>query len=437
MHPRFHSWGRYPQIHQSGVRLAWRPTTLPLPSVKTATVLPFGNGRSYGDACLNEGGLLLDARGLDRFIAFDPTAGILRCESGVLLDEIMALTVDRGWFPPVVPGTRFVTIGGAIANDVHGKNHHRAGTFGRHVRRLELLRSDGRRIVCSPSENTALFRATIGGLGLTGLILWAEITLKRIGSAAVEVETIPYGCLDDFFALTAESNRRYEYTVAWVDCTAPGRGLGRGLFMRGNHAAPDTAPVAAPRRWGSIAVDLPVSLVTGFGARAFNTLTYRWHGRKPRLHREHLAGFFFPLDGIDHWNRLYGPRGFLQYQCVLPMAGGRSALREILRRVARSGTAAVLGVLKVFGEAPSPGLLSFPRPGITLALDVRHRGESTLRALDDCDALVRTAGGAVYPAKDARMAGESFRSFFPRWQELERSRDPAFSSSFWRRVTGA
>ena len=436
MHPRYHSWGRYPQFDQSALRLRWRSLPLPIQADAQVTYLPFGNGRSYGDSCLNAGGLLLDARGLDRFIAFDPIEGILRCESGALLAEILALTVPRGWFPPVVPGTKFVTVGGAIANDIHGKNHHSAGTFGCHVRCLELVRSDGQRLVCSPSENAEWFEATIGGLGLTGLILWAEIALKRIDNATMDVETIRFGQLDDFFDLSAQSDRQYEYTVAWIDCMAQGEHLGRGLFIRGNHTSADVAPVDAPQRQLSIPVDLPVNLITRMSARLFNSIHYRMQLRTRSSGLEHYEHFFFPLDGIRHWNRLYGPRGFLQYQCVVPVAEGRSALREIIDRGAHGGIDSFFGVLKVFGERRSPGLLSFPRPGATVALDFYHHGDTTLRLLDAFDEIVLSVGGAVNPYKDARMSGDSFKRYFPRWQELESFRDPRFCSSLWRRVTG-
>lgn len=436
MHPRYHSWGRYPQFDQSAVRLRWRSLPLPIPPDAQTSCLPFGKGRSYGDSCLNAGGLLLDTRGLDRFIAFDPLAGILRCESGVLLSEVLALAVPRGWFLPVVPGTKFVTIGGAIANDIHGKNHHSAGAFGCHVRCLELLRSDGRRLLCSQAENAEWFQATIGGLGLTGLILWAEIALKPIHNAVMDVETIRFAGLDDFFDLSAESDRQYEYTVAWIDCMARGRHLGRGIFIRGNHAAADAAAVAPPRRRLTIPIDLPVTLITRMSARFFNSLHYRMQLRARSLGVEHYEHFFFPLDGIRHWNRLYGPRGFLQYQCVVPVAAGRSALHKIIDRGAHGGIDSFFGVLKIFGDRPSPGLLSFPRPGVTVALDFYHHGDTTLRLLDSFDEIVLAAGGAVSPYKDARMSANSFKRFFPHWQELESFRDPRFSSSFWRRVTG-
>src|SRR5579862_1973803 len=211
------------------------------------SVLPYGNGRSYGDSCLNTGAGLLQTRSLDRFISFDSDTGVLCCEAGVLLDDILRLTQPRGWFVPVTPGTCFVTVGGAIANDVHGKNHHGAGTFARHVRRMELLRSDGRRILCSATENPEWFAATAGGLGLTGVLTWAEIQLRRIPGPAMDVETIRFANLDEFLALCAESDRDFEYTVAWVDCLGRGKQLGRGLMQRANHA-PGNPATARPRR---------------------------------------------------------------------------------------------------------------------------------------------------------------------------------------------
>ncbi|MGE5258709.1 MAG: FAD-binding oxidoreductase [Hyphomicrobiales bacterium] len=436
MHNRYHSWGRYPQFDQSGIRLHWRSQPLPIQEQASISYLPFGNGRSYGDSCLNEGGLLLDARGLDRFIAFDSDKGFLRCESGVLLADILAFSVPRGWFLPVVPGTKFVTVGGAVANDIHGKNHHSAGTFGCYVRCLELLRSNGQRLLCSPSENAEWFRATIGGLGLTGLILWAEIELKRIHNATMEVETVRFSGLDDFFDLCAESDPLYEYTVAWIDCMAQGLHVGRGIFLRGKHAGPNAVSVDPPRRRIGIPVVLPFPLITRLTAHGFNQIHYRMQSRTRSSGFEHYERFFFPLDGIRHWNRLYGHRGFLQYQCVIPLVENRTPLREILNRIVHRSVDAYLGVLKIFGNRRSPGLLSFPRSGVTIALDFHHHGRHTLQLLEDLDEIVLSAGGAVNPYKDARMSEASFKRYYPRWQELEGFRDPKFSSSFWRRVTG-
>lgn len=436
MHTRYQSWGRYPSFEQEAIRLRWRSQPLPIPSHSSKTYLPFGNGRSYGDSCLNEGGFLLDARGLDRLINFDLQKGILQCESGVLLSEILSLSVPCGWFPPVVPGTKSVTIGGAIANDIHGKNHHRAGTFGCHVRRLELLRSDGRRLLCSPSENAAFFKATIGGMGLTGMILWAELELKRIQSPLMKVETIPFEGIDDFLELCTESDPHYEYTVAWIDCMAASVPLGRGLFIRGNHSDNDVAPLNPPRPLITVPMGLPFSLVTPIAIRVLNRIHFHRQTRARSPGYEHYEHFFFPLDAIGQWNLLYGRRGFLQYQCVIPHSDARVVLKEIFKRVLQSKLSSFLGVLKIFGDRASPGLLSFPRPGVTLALDFSYAGRSTLQLLDELDQIVQPTGGAVNPYKDARMSKLSYQRFYPRWRELEGFRDPKFSSSFWRRVTG-
>jgi len=399
------------------------------------SLLPSGCGRSYGDSGLNADGALIDATGLDRFIELGDD-GLLRCEAGVTLAEILDLVVPRGWCLPVVPGTRWVTVGGAIANDIHGKNHHRLGTFGTHVTRLELVRSSGERMVCSAEANPELFAATIGGLGLTGLILWAEIRLQRVAGPGIDEERIRFEGLDQFLAIAAE-DAQHEYTAAWVDCLRRGRRLGRGVYFRGAHGV-------RPSGWRSLVVeprvrvpcDAPSALLNRLTISAFNALNYRRAPRGRSRRAVEFGSFFFPLDGIGDWNRLYGRRGFVQYQCVVPEAA-REAIREILERVSGSREVAGLGVLKRFGDRRSPGLLSFPRPGLTLAVDLALRGRATLGLLEELDGLVRQVGGAVYPAKDARMSGESFRAFFPAWERFARQMDPRFSSSFWRRVSGS
>jgi FAD/FMN-containing dehydrogenase len=417
--------------------MRWRDASLPLAADPQQSILAFGNGRSYGDVCLNDGNALLDARPLDRFITFDAATGILRCEAGVLLSEILDLVVPQGWFLSVTPGTRLVTVGGAIANDVHGKNHHRAGTFGCHVRAFELLRSDGSRRVCSLAENTDYFGATIGGLGLTGLVTWAELQMRRIASPAIAQETVRYDSLDEFFALSAESDRAFEYTVAWIDCLASGPSLGRGVFIRGNHAdgAADPAP-RPPRLTLAVPFTPPFSAINAATLRAFNAAYYYGHPAGRQAGTVHYSPFFHPLDSVADWNRIYGPKGFLQYQFVVPPEHGADAVHEILRRIARAGTGSFLAVLKVFGEPASPGLLSFPQPGVTLALDFPNRGEQTLKLLTDLDGVVFQAGGRLYAAKDARMRGADFRASYPQWSALEALRDPRFDSSFWRRARG-
>ena len=431
----YESWGRFPRVNQQGLELAWRTDSLPSPADGTASLLPFGRGRSYGDVCLNRGGTVLDTRGLDHFIAFDTDTGVLRCESGVMLRELMALALPFGWFLPVSPGTSWVTVGGAVANDVHGKNHHSAGSFGCHVRALELLRSDGGRVVCSEAENAALFRATIAGLGLTGLITWVELQLRRVDGPMLREESLKFRRLDEFFKLSDGSDDEFEYTVSWVDCLASGDDLGRGILGRANHVSDEASgepPVDA--RLG-LPFTPPLSLVNGVTLRAFNAW---WYGRQRerRVNRTtHYRPFFYPLDAIRNWNRMYGPKGMLQYQCVLPGDDGRAATAEMLRAIAASGRGSFLAVLKVFGDIASPGMLSFPRPGVTLALDFPNHPD-VLRLLDRLDAMTLEAGGAVYPAKDARMSGATFRAGFPQWEIFAEHIDPAFSSSFWRRVSG-
>lgn len=425
------SWGRHPTAQQTLVALHDR--TAPLPDFE-GSALPYGNGRSYGDSCLNDRGTLLRTRGLDRFIAFDAERGVLRCEAGVLLADILALVRGRGWFLPVTPGTKYVTVGGAIANDVHGKNHHVAGCFSRHVLGFELLRSDGSRLHCSPTDNAAWFAATVGGLGLTGLVTWVELQLKRVRGPYLNCETHRFGHLREFFALSEASEPDYEYTVAWVDCTARGSALGRGHFIRANHAPTAEGP-APPRRRLRVPVTPPVCLVNGASLRVFNALYYH-RQRRPVAHALcHYEPYFYPLDAIGEWNRLYGPRGFFQYQCVVPPQASEAAITELLQRIAAGGDGSFLAVLKVFGQQPSAGILSFPRPGTTLALDFPNKGEATLALLDRLDDVVAAAGGAVYPAKDARLSAARFRRYFPQWESMQPYLDPRFSSSFWRRVT--
>jgi FAD/FMN-containing dehydrogenase len=428
----YRSWGRYPATSPTDVfPVVWRSDVPPFDQLP-GSVLPYACGRSYGDSCLNDGGMLLDVRRLDRLIAFDAEAGVLRCEAGVTLAEILALIVPHGWFLPVVPGTRWVSVGGAIANDIHGKNHHRAGTFGAHVTRLELLRSSGERNVWVPDD--ARFQATVGGLGLTGLITWAEIRLTRISGPGIAMERIRFPGLDAFFELAAE-DQAFEYTVAWVDCLARGSRLGRGIYMRGDHVplgGPLPSPLGAAR--ATVPLDAPAGLLNRVTLALFNEAYYRGQLTARRRSVVPYAPFFFPLDSVGDWTRLYGPQGFVQYQCVVPGAPATGPIRTIFERIARSGEPASLGVLKRFGAARSPGMLSFPREGTTLAVDFAVRGKRPFALLDDLDAIVREAGGAVYPAKDARMSPESFRAFFPQLDRFRPHQDPKFSSSFWRRV---
>lgn len=352
---------------------------------------------------------------------FNAREGTLRCEAGARLDGLLEFLVPRGFFLPVLPGTKFVSVGGAIANDIHGKNHHRAGSFGCHVKRLELLRSDGERIICSPDENRRWFEATIGGLGLTGVITWAEIRLKKISGPMIEVETIKFSTIEEFIALCAESESSHEYTVAWLDLFR-----GRGVFMRGNHL--EAKGEVHSKQGVRIPCDAPEFLLNNFTFRIFDTAYY--HLRPSRQTKcVSYDSFFFPLDGIGSWNRLYGKRGFLQYQCLLPI--GPEPIYEMMKAMkkAKQGSALVVG--KTFGDVSSSGMLSFPKRGLTVTIDFPNTGRALFELLEELDKIALS----VYPAKDARMAASSFKRFYPQWDQFRQFIDPAFSSSFWRRVT--
>lgn len=432
---RILSWGRYPKIaHHHVHKPAWNDQ-IPeiLKAAAPGSLLPYGLGRSYGDSCLNAGRELIDCCRLDRILGFDEATGMLRCESGVSISDIIDTFLPKGWFPSVTPGTRFVTVGGAIANDVHGKNHHCAGTFGAHVLQIGLHRSNDGLVVCNSEDNSQMFRATIGGLGLTGVIAWADIQLKRVAGPWMDAESIPFQSLGTFFDLTRESNERFEYTVAWLDSFA-GKNA-RGIFFRGNHAA-DKGKEFHPKRGPKLPFALPTWMLNRYSVKAFNGAYYRLHAARKGASVVPYDSFFYPLDSIRQWNLLYGQRGFLQYQCVIP-ENNLAAVEELLDCIADSGMGSCLGVLKQFGSAPPSGMLSFPRPGLTIALDFAMHGERTLQLMQSLDEIVQQSGGALYPAKDARMSTVLFEASFPRWQSFVPYIDAKMSSSFWRRVTGA
>jgi FAD/FMN-containing dehydrogenase len=430
----FESWGRYPKAEQSLNQLFW-PTDFPLQGDPKLSQLPVGMGRSYGDVCLNDRNMLLLARGLDRLLAFDTRTGILCCEAGVTLAEILDFAVPRGWFLPVTPGTKFVTVGGAIANDVHGKNHHVAGTFGRHVLRFGLARSDGTRMECSPAQNVEWYSATIGGLGLTGLIEWAEIQLKHIVSRKIVCQAIQFHGLKEFIALS-EANSHCEYTVAWIDSVARGGNTVRGIFICGDHSGTPELRSPTSKSKLTLPIDLPGFVLNRATISLLNTLYFHKQLKKRVTAVMDYEPFFYPLDSVLHWNRVYGRCGLVQFQCTIPSRDGLTAIGEILEVIGKSGLASFLAVLKIFGNSSSPGAMSFPMPGITLALDFPIKPERTFALLDRLGEITMTAGGRLYPAKDARMTAAQFQSFYPKCREFTRHMDPRFSSSFWRRVNG-
>ncbi|SMF78039.1 FAD-binding oxidoreductase [Pseudobacteriovorax antillogorgiicola] len=426
---QFLSWGRYFPHKPSQIRpIAWRDEFTWL-GVEPHC-LAYGLGRSYGDSCLNHHGVLIPTRGLNRLIAWDDETNILRCEAGVSLGEVLEFAVPRGSFLPVSPGTKFVTVGGAIANDIHGKNHHSAGTFGRYVKAFGLLRSNGEELVCSPASNADLYRATIGGLGLTGLITWADIQLKY-ASPVMAVENVPFEGLDEFFNL-CESSEHYEYTVAWMDCIDAWNRWGRGIFMRANHS-PDELPNQSRKPSLSVPFSLPSFVLNRYSCKAFNEAYYYANSLKQGTSLKPYEPYFYPLDMVHHWNRIYGSRGFFQYQLVVPLSE-KEAFAEIFNVIAKSGLASFLVVLKKFGNLSSPGMMSFPMEGYTLTLDFSHRPGSTKATLKRLTDIVNEAHGRLYPAKDSVMTPEDFERYYPQWRQFSEYKDPKFSSSFWRRV---
>ena len=431
------SWGHYPAYHQTPHPCSWRgdiTDTISDLINKQQTTLPYGLGRSYGDSCLAVSDHVLQTLQLNRYIQADWDRGVIVAEAGLSLDDILKLAIPNGWFLPVTPGTKFVTLGGAIANDVHGKNHHLRGTFGCHVKKFGLVRSDGSYMICSTDENAEYFAATIGGLGLTGVIDFVELQLVPVKSSIIDSTNIRFGSLDEFFAISAELDDSHEFTVAWIDCLAKGKSVGRGIYMLGNSA--EQGPlVYNDKRKLNVPVTVPVSLINPLSLRLFNSTYYRVHKAGRHSARVDYEPFFYPLDRVLNWNRIYGPRGFQQYQCVIPEASAADAAAELLAAIAGSNQGSFLAVLKRFGQPVSPGLLSFPVPGATLALDFPQKGESTERLFSRLDSIVRDAGGRLYPAKDAHMSSEDFRAAYPAWEQLESLRDPALLSRFWQRVT--
>jgi FAD/FMN-containing dehydrogenase len=431
------AWGNYPYHPQQAHALHWRDdaaTQLALLAQRSGTTLAFGNGRSYGDSCLAATDQVFALRGLNRMISADWRSGILRAETGVTLAEILQIAIPRGWFLPVTPGTQYVTLGGAVANDVHGKNHHRRGTFGLHVTRFCLLRSDRGLLECSQHENSELFAATIGGLGVTGVILWVELQLLPVRSSRVVSTSMRFSNLDEFFSLSNEHDHNHEYTVAWVDCLARGKTLGRGIFTVGEHAVDERFDIPAKKKI-TVPITPPFSLVNQLSLRAFNELYYRRHPRGICKAVVDYDSFFYPLDSILQWNKIYGPSGFQQYQCIIPETDAAAVVRALLEVIGAHNTGSFLAVLKRCGAIKSPGLLSFPMPGVSLALDFPQRAVADKKLFAQLDSITHTAGGRLYPAKDAHMSGADFRQAYPDWQRVEALRDPVLLSRFWQRVT--
>lgn len=433
----FTSWGRVRRVPHVIARPHFRDELRPILAARgDLKVLVVGLGRSYGDSVLNTNGALIDLTRLDRVISFNPTAGILRAEAGLSIDAALRLIVPHGWFFTTTPGTRFVTLGGAVANDVHGKNHHAQGSFGCSVRRLGLLSSDGQHRELDRNTDGDLFRATIGGLGLTGVITWVEVDLVPIASAMLRVEREPFSNVAAFFRLSSEASTSHEHTVAWIDCANAGRALGRGVFQRANWEPAGALVPHTNRFKATVPLNAPSGALNGLTVRAFNSFYWRMQKAGPLVAVAHYGSVFYPLDSIAHWNRLYGRRGFYQYQCVIQPENAEFAVEELIRQIARAGAGSFLAVLKTLGPKVSPGFLSFPRQGATFALDFPNRGAETLKLLSRLDSVVLEAGGRLYPAKDGRMPVEIFqKGYADHLTRFAAQIDPACSSDFWRRVS--
>ncbi len=414
-------WGRHP-VRPGRVT---RPERLAVPR-GLSPLLPRGLGRAYGDAAVpaSPEDLVIETTRANRILDFDPASGRLTCEAGLSLAELLRVFLPQGWFPPVTPGTKFVTVGGCVAADVHGKNHHRDGSFGGFVERLKLRTADGGEVVSSPSRERELFLATVGGMGLTGLIVEVTLRLRRVESPWIVLESESMSGLDRMLEGLRTSAGDWPYTVGWIDCLARGGALGRGIVMRGRHAQRDEAGrrPARARRTLRVRWDAPEWLLNPLFMRVFNRVYHACHGSVRERRLVWYERFFYPLDAVLGWNRLYGRRGFLQYQCVLPHAVGGTPVVRLLEKLAARGAASLLAVIKDFGPG-SEAYLSFPVAGITLSLDLAYRGRPTEELIHELNEVVLKAGGRVYLAKDAVTRAEDFAVMMPRLASFQSVRD--------------
>jgi decaprenylphospho-beta-D-ribofuranose 2-oxidase len=443
-HTMLTGWGRYPLSESDLYRPEKIAELQAVVASNTTSLIARGAGRAYGDAALNDQNRVVDLTRLNRMLSFDESTCLLRCEAGVTIAEIIDVFLPRGFFPPVTPGTRFVTLGGSIAADVHGKNHHRDSSLASHVTWLDLMLASGEIRRCSREENPELFWATVGGMGLTGVMLELELRLRPIESAYLDGELIRAANIDAAIEAFERTDLLYGYSVAWIDCASRRSALGRSVLSVGNFATLAQLPEKLAqeplnvtlRPSPIIPIDLPGFALNSITVKAFNAAYYAVH-RETETHRIFdWDSFFYPLDSIRNWNRIYGKRGFVQYQCVWPPDQSRDGLIEMLEAISRSRRASFLAVLKKFGA--QEGLLSFPMPGFTLALDFPVT-DGLFDFLDTLDAMVLRRGGRVYLAKDARLRPETFRAMYPNlpaWQLAKAVADPndRFSSSLSRRL---
>jgi len=413
-------WGLYPVVNSMVHKALYQRDLVDVR--QCGPLLPQGNCRSYGDACLYE--RVVSTLPLNHLLEFDAEAGLLRTEVGITLDKLIRFILPRGFFLPVTPGSKFPTLGGCIAADVHGKNHHAEGSIAEFVEDIDLILADGTTLCCSRHKNAELFFATLGGMGLTGLIYAATLRLKKVESAYMRMRSIKTSNFAELCQLFEQTQDHYTYSVAWIDCLATGKKLGRSILMLGEHAsAAETAGKTLFKTHSNGGLSVPFSLpdiaLSRLSVKAFNTLYYNRQRRHQTDATVHYDPYFYPLDSVQHWNRIYGRRGFLQYQFAVPFAGGRELIADVLTRIAARGTASFLAVLKTFGPQ-GQGLLSFPMPGYTLALDIPLHDTGVIPFLQELTQEITAADGRIYLAKDAITAREDFEAMYPRLDEFKR-----------------
>tara|TARA_Y100001958_G_C21228991_1_gene554526 strand:+ start:1015 stop:2319 length:1305 start_codon:yes stop_codon:yes gene_type:complete len=394
----------------------------------------YGNGRSYGDVCLNKNGNIINTKSFKKVRLFNTKKGIIEAEAGITFDEILKLCVPKGWFIPVTPGTKFVTLGGAIANDVHGKNHHQIGSFGSCIKKICLIKTNGQKKILSRNKNFNLFKLTISGLGLTGFIHWAKIKLIPIKSSSMHVENIKFNNLEEYFIINNKS-KKWPYTVAWFDNSAEGKNLGKGIFSRGYFLKDNNLKAHSSKKIISIPNKFPGFLLNKFFIKIFNKLYWNRPAANKVFHT-HYDNFFYPLDKIKNWNNLYGDRGFYQFQCIFPEKYAKNAIKEVLSKIKTHNMLSFLAVFKTHKKETSPGLNSFCISGTSIAIDLPNKkNDKTIKLLKDLEKSVLKFKGKINPSKDSIMSAKTYKKSYPNWIKLNKFKDPYLSSSFWERVT--
>ena len=402
---RYKSWGLYPRIKSKGIEFS-SISELQERIISSKNYIPYGNGRSYGDSALNE--TVIPMRQLNKILSLDEINGIIELQSGVLLSEILDFCIPKGWFLKVTPGTKLITVGGAIASDVHGKNHHIDGCFGNSVLEFDLLQPNGELVTCSRTQNNELFRHTCGGQGLTGIIVKAKLELKRIESSRIKQTTIKTGSLKETFEVFEEIKDQ-PYSVAWIDCLSTGRKLGRSHVMYGDFISDGNLDIKEGLKL-NIPFFFPGITLNKWTVKAFNWFYYNKQARKVKESKVGFNSFFYPLDTINNWNRIYGRKGFLQYQFILPLEVSYDGVKQILEILSKSGKGSFLAVLKLYGKQ-NENTLSFPMEGYSLALDLKV-SKSVFELLNRLDEIVENFGGRVYLSKDARLSKNSFNKTY-------------------------